>query len=127
MVLGGAELVSFVGSEDLAVSERFYRDVLALELVETSAFAGVYRAGGATLRVTLVEAAARAPYTVAGWTVPDIDAAVAELARRGVAFNRYPALEQDAAGIWRAPAGARVAWFEDPHANVLSLTEPPRR
>lgn len=127
MVLGDAELVSFVGSEDLAVSERFYRDILGLELVESSAFAGVYRAGGATLRVTLVEAATRAPYTVAGWTVRDIEAAVAALAPRGVTFNRYPGLEQDTAGIWRAPGGARVAWFEDPHANVLSLSEPPRR
>jgi catechol 2,3-dioxygenase-like lactoylglutathione lyase family enzyme len=127
VVLGDAELVSFVGSEDLAVSERFYRDILGLELVESSAFAAVYRAGTATLRVTLVEAATRAPYTVAGWTVPDIEAAVTALASRGVAFNRYPGLEQDDAGIWRAPGGARVAWFEDPHANVLSLTEPPRR
>ena len=127
MVLGGAELVSFVGSENLALSERFYRDVLGLELVDSSTVAGVYRAGGATLRVTLVEAAARAPYTVIGWTVRDIEAAVKELAGRGVAFNRYPGLDQDAAGIWRAPGGARVAWFEDPPANVLSLTELPRR
>jgi catechol 2,3-dioxygenase-like lactoylglutathione lyase family enzyme len=127
VVLGDAELVSFVGSEDLAVSARFYRDVLGLEVAETSAFASVYRAGGATLRVTLVEVAARAPYTVAGWTVHDIEAAVGELAPRGVAFNRYPGLEQDDAGIWRAPGGARVAWFEDPHANVLSLTEFPHR
>jgi catechol 2,3-dioxygenase-like lactoylglutathione lyase family enzyme len=127
VVLGDAEFVSFVGSEDLSVSERFYRDVLGLQLVESSEFAGVYRAGGATLRVTLVDAAARAPYTVAGWTVRDIEAAVGELAARGVAFNRYPGLEQDAPGIWRAPGRARVAWFEDPHANVLSLTELPCR
>jgi hypothetical protein len=48
---------------------------------------------------------------------------VRELAGRGVEFVRYPALEQDALGIWRAPSGARVAWFGDPDGNTLSLTQ----
>lgn len=25
-------------------------------------------------------------------------------------------------GIWHSPSGARIAWFKDPHGNVLSLT-----
>lgn len=28
-----------------------------------------------------------------------------------------------AATIWRAPSGARVAWFKDPDGNTLSLTQ----
>ena len=58
-----------------------------------------------------------------GWNVPDIEAAVAGLAARGVVFRRYPGLVQDALGIWGAPSGARVAWFNDPDGNVLSVTE----
>ena len=46
---------------------------------------------------------------------------------RGVTFKRYAGLEQDQAAIWRAPGGTRVAWFEDPDANVLSLSQLPPR
>ena len=66
-----------------------------------------------------------APYTVAGWEVADLAAAVAELAARDVPVRRYEGLEQDADGIWPAPSGTLVAWFADPDGNVLSLSQPP--
>jgi len=124
-VLGEATVVAFVGSEDLAASERFYRGVLGLKLIESSSYACVYDVRGTILRVTRVEVAARAPYTVLGWTVEDIGVAVGKLRARGVTFKRYSGLEQDGAAIWRAPGGTRVAWFEDPDANTLSLTQLP--
>ena len=48
---------------------------------------------------------------------------VFELWRHGVKFERYPGLEQDELGIWRAPGGARVAWFKDPDGNTLSVSQ----
>jgi hypothetical protein len=48
------------------------------------------------------------------------------LSKAGVAFIRCDGLDQDADGVWRAPSGARVAWFRDPDNNTLSLTEYPR-
>jgi hypothetical protein len=38
---------------------------------------------------------------------------------------RYDGLNQDAEGIWPAPSGAKIAWFQDPDENTLSLTEFP--
>jgi len=32
-------------------------------------------------------------------------------------------MDQDSAGVWTTPAGDRVAWFNDPDGNTLSLTE----
>jgi hypothetical protein len=32
-------------------------------------------------------------------------------------------MDQDAAGVWTAPSGTKVAWFPDPDGNVLSLSE----
>jgi hypothetical protein len=55
--------------------------------------------------------------------VSDIAAAVRALAARGVTCARFTGLDQDEAGIWRSPSGARVAWLIDPDGNVLSLTE----
>ncbi|HET6189823.1 MAG TPA: hypothetical protein VFE59_22870 [Trebonia sp.] len=54
--------------------------------------------------------------------MPDIAAAVRDLAARGVNFTRYDGLAQDDLGIWTAPGGDRVAWFQDADANTLSLT-----
>lgn len=55
----------------------------------------------------------------------DLDAAVEELRGRGVAFTRYPGMEQDGHEAWTAPGGSRGTWFTDPDGNVLSLQKPP--
>ena len=78
------------------------------------------------LRVTGVRELTPPPYTVLGWSVPDIAAAVRDLEARGVAFARYVSFEQDEQGTWTAPTGARVAWFTDPDDNTLQLTRLPR-
>ena len=62
-------------------------------------------------------------FTVLGWIVPDCAAAARELASHGVTFHRYPWMEQDDLGIWRAPSGAQVVWFADPDGNTLSITQ----
>jgi catechol 2,3-dioxygenase-like lactoylglutathione lyase family enzyme len=122
-MLDSADLVAFVPTTDLDRARRFYGDLLSLPLIEQTSLACVFRSPNATLRVTAVERPARAPYTVLGWRVPDILAAVRELTRRGVRPLRYDGMAQDELGIWTSPSGARVAWFEDPDANVLSVTQ----
>ena len=97
--------------------------MLGLRLVEDSSFAVAFDAHGTQLRVTAVEQRVAAPYTVLGWFVPDIADAIDALAARGVDFKRYDGMDQDAHGVWASPSGARIAWFEDPDGNVLSLTQ----
>jgi catechol 2,3-dioxygenase-like lactoylglutathione lyase family enzyme len=122
-MLGDANLVAFVSTSDPERAKAFYGDLLGLQLVEETPFACVFRTPNAELRVTVVGEVTAAAYTVLGWRVQDIEAAVRELAARGTAPLRYDGLEQDELGIWRSPAGARVAWFRDPDGNVLSMTE----
>ncbi len=123
MTLRGAPLVAFVGATDFDRAKAFYGDTLGLSLVDVSPFALVFDALGTTLRVTKVAECRAAPYTVLGWHVADIAGAVAALVENGVRFEHYPGMEQDAAGIWTSPSGARVAWFKDPDGNTLSMTE----
>jgi len=123
-VLTHAPVVAFAATTDLARSHAFYADALGLRHAESTPFANVYDALGTSLRVTLVDRLTPAPYTVLGWVVPDIAAAIDDLVRRGVTFERYEGLHQDGAGVWTAPGGARIAWFRDPDGNVLSLTQP---
>jgi catechol 2,3-dioxygenase-like lactoylglutathione lyase family enzyme len=120
-VIAGARLVGFVASTDLDRSERFYVGTLGLPLLDRSPFAVVVDGGGTQLRITAVPAKADALHTVCGWEVTDIDAAVDDLRGRGIEFLRFDGMEQDDRGIWRAPSGARVAWFADPDGNTLSL------
>jgi len=96
---------------------------LGLKFVSEDAFAIVFDVNGVMLRVTKVKELVTAGYTVLGWDVADIVAEVKGLVKRGVKFERYEFLEQDELGVWKAPSGAKVAWFKDPDGNVLSLTQ----
>ncbi len=123
-VLGSSKIMAFVATRDPERAKAFYRDVLGLRLVEEELpFALVFDAHGTMLRVTIVREHHVALYTVLGWEVADIAATAKELADAGVKFARYPGMQQDELGIWTAPGGARVAWFQDPDGNVLSITQ----
>lgn len=122
--LASSSLVAFVGVCDPDRAKRFYRDTLGLRLVsEELPFALVFDVQGTMLRVTVVPEVKPAKFTVLGWKVPDIQAAVSSLEEEGVEFQRYAGLQQDGLGIWTSPKGARVAWFHDPDGNILSVTQ----
>ena len=122
-MLGSSDLVAFAASADLHRARAFYEGVLGLPAVEQDDFACVFDANGTMLRVTAVREVSPAGYTVLGWRVADIEAAVRGLSARGVAFSRFDGMEQDDNGIWTSPGGGKVAWFTDPDGNVLSLTQ----
>ena len=76
------------------------------------------------MRVTHIPGFAASPHPALGWHITDIAATATELGARGVQFTIYNGMGQDALGIWTAPgSGAKIAWFNDPDGNVLSLTQ----
>jgi catechol 2,3-dioxygenase-like lactoylglutathione lyase family enzyme len=121
-MLADAAFIGFIPTRDAAAARAFYAGTLGLRVVAETPFALVLDAGGTMLRVTHVSESAVRPFTIAGWQVPDIAAAVRALAGQGVQFTRYDGMAQDDLGIWTAPSGDRVAWFTDPDGNNLSLT-----
>jgi catechol 2,3-dioxygenase-like lactoylglutathione lyase family enzyme len=123
MALDGADLIGFVGTADVARARSFYEGTLGLSVIEEDPYALALDANGTMLRVTAVPELRPAGYTVCGWHVGDIAAAVRQLAERGVDFARHDGMDQDELGIWTSPSGAKVAWFADPDGNVLSLTQ----
>jgi catechol 2,3-dioxygenase-like lactoylglutathione lyase family enzyme len=123
-VLTSALTVAFVPSTDLDRSRRFYEGILGFPVVERDRFAVVLDAGRLTIRVTYVGREFTVqPFTVLGWEVADIQADMADLVERGVAFLRVGTVEQDEAGVWTAPDGTHIAWFKDPDGNTLSLSQ----
>jgi catechol 2,3-dioxygenase-like lactoylglutathione lyase family enzyme len=123
--VSGPQLVAFILSCHLGRSHAFYSGLLGLKRVEATSMANVYDAHGTPLRVTLVSDYEPSKFTVLGWYVTDLKQAMAELAERGVKFRSYQGYEPDEDGIWTAPNGRRIAWFEDPDGNIISISQPP--
>ncbi len=122
--LAVASAVMMVHTANRAAAVPFYRDVLGLPLLSQDDYAAVFDLNGATLRLSDVEGWRPHPHTVLGFTVPDIGAAVLALRDKGLHCLIYPGFGQDALGIWTAPGGeAKVAWFNDPDGNNLSLNQ----
>ena len=121
--LGDSDLIAFVPTKDMSRARPFYENTLGLKLEGSSPFACAFRANGVLLRVIAVEQLTPFPFTVLGWDVKDIATTVAGLTAGGVVFERFEGVEQDELGVWLSPGGARVAWFKDPDANTLSLTQ----
>jgi catechol 2,3-dioxygenase-like lactoylglutathione lyase family enzyme len=122
-MLNTAKLKAFVATTDAARARRFYEDILGLRLLSEDDFALTFDSNGTTLRVQKVGQHTPLPFTSLGWEVADITAAVDQLRERGVSFGRYPGMDQDERGIWHAPNGTRVAWFQDPDGNTLAVSQ----
>jgi catechol 2,3-dioxygenase-like lactoylglutathione lyase family enzyme len=118
-------LVAFLATTDSAAARAFYENILGQRFMSEDDFAVAYDVQGIELRLQKLREFAPQPHTALGWTVAGIDRLVRDIAGRGGKFERFPPLEQDAAGIWRSPSGAGIAWLRDSDGNLLSLTEKP--
>jgi catechol 2,3-dioxygenase-like lactoylglutathione lyase family enzyme len=117
------KIVAFLATTRPEESRKFFAEVLQLKLVEESPFAIVFEHRGTTLRIQKAPQHTPAAHTALGFCVPDVPAEAQALQARGVQFERFAGLDQDAQGVWLAPSGARVAWFKDPDGNLLSFSD----
>jgi catechol 2,3-dioxygenase-like lactoylglutathione lyase family enzyme len=124
-MLHSSKLMAFLITADSQKARHFYENVLGLEFVADEPFALVFNANGVMVRISKVKALEPASNTVLGWDVADIGSMIHSLSAKGVAFERFSGMQQDAIGVWVSPSGAKVAWFKDPDGNVLSLTQFP--
>ena len=123
-ILGQAKPVSFILVRDREKAKAFYGGALGLTMLSEDAFAATYDlGGGATMRLSTVADYHAHQHPVIGWHVGDLSAAVAAMKAKGVSFNIYKGFGQDADGVWTAPDGSmKIAWFNDPEGNVLSVS-----
>ncbi|MCR4338405.1 MAG: VOC family protein [Gemmatimonadaceae bacterium] len=118
--------MAFVPTCNPKRARGFYEDILGLRFVSEDQFALVLDANGVAVRlanVSGVRDVKPASFTILGWQVRNAQTTVRELRTKGVTFEHFPGMEQDSAGIWTSPGGAKVAWFKDPDGNILSITE----
>lgn len=111
--------------DDLEKAKQFYGEVLGLKVSDDQGMGilDLHIAGGTEVLVYPKPDYTPATYTILNFPVPDIDAAVDELTKRGVRFERYEGFDVDEKGINRDPGGPPIAWFTDPAGNILSVLE----
>jgi catechol 2,3-dioxygenase-like lactoylglutathione lyase family enzyme len=109
--------------DDLDRAREFYGETLGLPItvVDEGNLITIQLAGGRDTLVYLSPDFTPGSYTILNFEVEDIEAAVDELASRGVEFERYDGMEQDEKGI--AHFGPDIAWFKDPAGNILSVIQ----
>ena len=111
--------------DDPKKAKEFYGETLGLEVSDLDVGADQpllqLQLGGREVLIYPKPDLAPANYTILNFPVGDVDAAVDDLAAKGVTFERYDGFDQDEKGIDRnGPAGG-IAWFKDPAGNILAV------
>lgn len=122
-IIASSHICAFAPTTDAARARAFYSETLGLRLVSEDQYALVFDANGTMLRVTLVKELTPHPFTVLGWNVEDMSAAVSAMTAAGVVFEKYAFLPLDPEGVMTFPNGDKVAWFKDPDGNTLSIAQ----
>ncbi|WP_406442993.1 VOC family protein [Streptomyces sp. NBC_01613] len=122
-MLADTPLTTVIPASDIERAKRFYGDTLGLKLIEDREEVVFFESGGTRFDLYPTPSGGRAAHTLAGWTVDDLDAEMAELRGRGVTFEEYdqPGLKT-VNGVMES-ADLRGAWFKDSEGNILSLVQ----
>ena len=126
-MLDDAPIYASIPAKDIERARHWYEDKLGLTPdLDIGPNGLIYKTGGVRFVIYPTPYAGTGKHTIAGWTVPDIDAAVRELRERGVVFEEYDGSNgpKTDGGIARADGGA-AAWFKDSEDNILNLNELP--
>ena len=110
--------------DDVDKARVFYSETLGIETTaEEMGLLTLHLAGDRPTMIYPKPDFTPATYTILNFPVDDVDAAVDELASRGVEFLRYDGFEQDERGVSRMEGGPPIAWFTDPAGNILAVME----
>jgi catechol 2,3-dioxygenase-like lactoylglutathione lyase family enzyme len=121
-MLVAASMHATIAVTDIDRAKAFYGGTLGLAAKEERSGGVVYESGGTWMLVYPSQLAGTNQATTMTFEVTDLEAAVDELAGRGVTFEQYdfPGLKTDARGIAEIQ-GERSAWFKDPDGNIIAV------
>lgn len=127
-MLANVPVYATLPTTDLVRARRFYGQMLGLAEGPISVGGGVFFTAGAGTGLRIYERPpgyTPAEHTVVGFLVEDLDAEMAELRGRGVAFEEYdlPHLKTVNGVYTDERRGAKGCWVKDPDGNILALTQ----
>jgi catechol 2,3-dioxygenase-like lactoylglutathione lyase family enzyme len=125
-MLANTPVSTTMPSTDLKRTREFYVGKLGLSVAEESAGGILFKAGENTHIYLYKRGPSKADHTLASFRVPDLEAAIDELTKKGIVFEQYdfPGLKTDEKGIAVSEEeGVKGAWFKDPDGNILALDQ----
>lgn len=122
-MLADSTVMATVAVSDIDKGKVFYGGTLGLHRDDEDPGGVMYKCGTGQLFIYPAPSAGHNQSTSANWDVDDIEAVVAELKGKGVAFEHYDmpgvTVEND---IHSVMGSMRAAWFKDPDGNILGLS-----
>ena len=122
-MLENSKAYSGFAVDDLDKAQEFYGGTLGLKtsVLQEGVLLQIDLAGDRPTLIYLKPDFEPATYTILNFPVDDVDAAVEELAAKGVSFERFDGFDQDEKGIDRTGPNGGIAWFKDPAGNILAV------
>jgi catechol 2,3-dioxygenase-like lactoylglutathione lyase family enzyme len=129
-MLETSDVSARIPAQNLERARAFYADKLGLTPSEERPGGLRYVCGKGAFSLFESSGKASGAHTQLAWAVDDIEAAIAELRRRGVVFEEYdqPGLRTvdgiaEVEGNYPSEGGVgeRGAWFRDSEGNLLSI------
>jgi catechol 2,3-dioxygenase-like lactoylglutathione lyase family enzyme len=122
-MLQDAPMYSYIPAKDVARARKFYEEKLGFRPKEVTADGVVYEfRQGTSCFLYPTPNAGTSQASQAFWEVEDIEKEVAELAARGVKFEKYDMPDTDEKGI-ATGGGAKAAWFKDTEGNIMAVIQ----
>jgi catechol 2,3-dioxygenase-like lactoylglutathione lyase family enzyme len=124
-MLSESKAFSGFAVDDIEEARRFYGETLGVStglVDQENGLLMLHLGGGTDVLIYPKSDHIPATYTILNFPVADIEAAVGDLAARGVVFEHYDGVEQDEQGINRGQ-GPLIAWFTDPAGNIISVLQ----
>ena len=121
------EAFSGFSVNDIAKAMEFYGGVLGMDVSDENGMLRISIGSGKAVLAYPKDNHVPATFTILNIPTDDIDAAVAELERKGVKFEHYEGFT-DAKGVARGidnRQGPDIAWFTDPAGNIISVLKNP--
>jgi predicted enzyme related to lactoylglutathione lyase len=106
--------------DDIPKAKQFYSETLGLRVSEEHGMLTLHIAGDRDTLIYPKPDHTPATFTILNFPVDDVEAAVDQLAARGVQFETFDGVAQK--GIFRQ-RGPAIAWFKDPAGNILSVLQ----
>nr|WP_083363274.1 VOC family protein [Microterricola viridarii] len=117
--------IGVLPASDLARARAYYKDMLGLEPEEDMDDEGgsLYSVGGSLFMLYQTSFAGTAKNTALTLETGDLDATMADMRGRGVAFEEYdmPGLKTEN-GVAEL-GGERSAWFIDSEGNIIAIAQ----
>jgi catechol 2,3-dioxygenase-like lactoylglutathione lyase family enzyme len=109
--------------KDLDEAKEFYGQTLGLEVSESDEGLILQTTGGIDVFIYPKPDHTPATFTILNFIVDDVDRAVDELTKMGIHFQIYNKgeLKTDDRGVFQGKP--KIAWFNDPAGNFLSILE----